>query len=113
VARQVDGFLGVGRTRASDDAGATGRQANAQLYHMLVLVQIHAGAFARRAHRHDAVNPCGDLTLEQFGECGFVHVSVTKWCDQGGDHALEQGGGHETNLACVGGTKDECPSPLQ
>ncbi len=64
---------------------------------MLVLVQVHAGALARRPDGHQPADACGDLSFDERGECGFVHVSVMKWCDQGGDHALEQGGGHGTS----------------
>jgi len=40
------------------------------------------------------VDACGDLAFQKLREGSFVHLSVTKWCDQGGDHALEQGSGH-------------------
>ncbi len=55
-------------------------------------------AVADSDFRNDTVDACGNLALEQTRKGGFVHVSVTKWCDQGGDHALEQGGVHRKTL---------------
>ena len=93
-ARQLDRLVGRRRPGAGDDARASGGHPHAQLDHLLVLVSGQRGALARRAHRHDAVDAGGDLAFQKLREGGFVHLSVTKWCDQGGDHALEQGGGH-------------------
>ncbi|MNI16448.1 hypothetical protein D3C73_697820 [compost metagenome] len=97
-AGQFDGLVGGGRSGARDYADAAGGDLDALFDHALVLVQMQGRALARGAHRHDAVNPGGDLAFQQALESDLVHVSVTKRCDQGGDHALEQGGGHENKI---------------
>ena len=94
VTHQFDRLFGRRRAGPGDDPRPSGRHLHAQLHHPLVLIQRQRGALARRAHRYDAVDACGDLAFQKLREGGFVHLSVTKWCDQGGDHTLEQGGGH-------------------
>jgi hypothetical protein len=43
------------------------------------------------SHGHDAVDPAGDLALDQ-GDKGFlVHGPVAERSDEGRHHALEQG----------------------
>jgi hypothetical protein len=40
---------------------------------------------------HQAVDPGGDLDLDQFVERALIQGAITEWCDQGCQDSFEHG----------------------
>ena len=84
MADQLYGFFCGIRPRSGDHKGPPGGGFHTEFHHPAMLYVAERGRFARGAAGDKPMRSRGDLPLNQCYKRLFIHYSVTKGCDEGG-----------------------------